>query len=156
MTESLFITRAGVQFFSDDFDGAREVRFAVLPAVRLMLEPDEPRRLDVSTRSFLRCQVEVDLGPIGSEVVARSRWSRLRREHPDLDDDLLGRLVDNTLRPPRRVLRWFEYREAGIARIERGPLVAWEIEARRRTWREVQALERERRDPCCYASVVLR
>ena len=142
MTESLFITKAGVQFFSSDFDGAREVRFAVMPPLRPVLEPDEPRRLNVSIRSFVRCQVEVDLGPIGSEVIARSRWA-LRRAHPDLDDDLLGRLVDHTLRPPRRVLRWVEYREAGIERIERGPLVAWEIEARKRTWREVQALERD-------------
>jgi len=82
MTESLFITKAGVQFWSSDFDGAREVRFAVMPRVRLTLEPDEPRRLDVSIRSFVRCQVEVDLGPIGSEVIARSRWT-LRRAARD-------------------------------------------------------------------------
>jgi hypothetical protein len=139
MTESLFITKDGVQFWSSDFDGTPEVRFAVMPPLRPVLEPDEPRQLDVSIRSFYRQIVEVDLGPIGSEVIARSRWT-LRRENPDLDDDLIGRLIDRTLRPPRRVLRWFEYREAGIAGT---PLVAWEIEARRRTWREVQALERD-------------
>lgn len=136
MTEALFVTRDGVQFLADDFDGSLEVRFAVLPAVRLQLEPAVARRCDVSIRSFVRCRVEVDLGPVGSEVIARSRWA-LRREHPDLDDDLLGRLVDNTLRPPRRVLRWFEYREAAGE-----PLRAWDLAARGRSWRDVQRLER--------------
>lgn len=135
MTEALFVTHDGVQFFSDDYGGMPEVRFAVMPmSVRIVPEGSTPDRHEVSIRSFHRKIVEVDLGftPAGlMELYALA--NAVRRANPELYPGEIAKLV--ALEPklkPRRVLRWFEYREAAGE-----PLAAWEIAARGRTWREV-------------------